>query len=288
MRKKKYTKEFLISELHRFVKEFGHVPNGREIDNTTGYVSCSTFVRTFGSWKNALISAKLDPQHPIHRETVYSEDFLISELYRFIDEYHRIPKYEEIGPSIGFPSSSTYERRFGSWNSALKFAGIEINREALYTKEFLISELHRFVIEFGFIPLFDELNMASGYPSTGPYRSQFGSWNNALIAADLKLNKESSYTKETLISELHRFVDEFGQIPKIEIPSFDFLKPTRPELVEIPTELVAALKTMAINMSKMDGYISQLEIYCKNVNDYIAQLQIILTTKSDNKYIQRK
>ena len=78
------------------------------------------------------------------------------------------------------------------------------------------------------------------------------------------------------------------QISQIEIPSFDLLKPTRPELVEIPTELVAALKTMAINMSKMDGYISQLEIYCKNVNDYIAQLQIILTTKSDNKYIQRK
>jgi hypothetical protein len=48
---------------------------------------------------------------------------------------------------------------------------------------------------------------------------------------------------------------------QIKIPDFSIVKPTRPELVEIPADTSAALKAMAINMSKMDAYILQLEIF---------------------------
>ncbi|MFA5544665.1 MAG: hypothetical protein WDA14_03350 [Sphaerochaetaceae bacterium] len=48
---------------------------------------------------------------------------------------------------------------------------------------------------------------------------------------------------------------------QIKIPDFSIIKPTRPELVEIPTDTSAALKAMAINMSKMDGYFRQLEMF---------------------------
>ena len=48
---------------------------------------------------------------------------------------------------------------------------------------------------------------------------------------------------------------------QIKIPDLSIAKPTRPELVEIPSDTSAALKAMAINMSKMDGYIRQLEMF---------------------------
>ena len=55
---------------------------------------------------------------------------------------------------------------------------------------------------------------------------------------------------------------------QIKIPDFSMVKPTRPELVEIPTDTSAALKAMAINMSKMDGYIRQLEMYLKTLESF--------------------
>src|SRR5690554_6778083 len=56
---------------------------------------------------------------------------------------------------------------------------------------------------------------------------------------------------------------------QIKIPDFSMVKPTRPELVEIPTDTSTALKAMAINMSKMDGYIRQLEMFVEYRDFYI-------------------
>lgn len=54
-----------------------------------------------------------------------------------------------------------------------------------------------------------------------------------------------------------------NQTQQIEIPDFSIVKPNRPELVKIPSDSSAALKAMTINISKMDGYIRQLERFIK-------------------------
>ena len=69
---------------------------------------------------------------------------------------------------------------------------------------------------------------------------------------------------------------------QIKIPDFSMVKPARPELVEIPSDTSAALKAMAINMSKMDAYIKQLEMYVEYQSLYmgaINQLQFKLFQK---------
>ena len=58
----------------------------------------------------------------------------------------------------------------------------------IYNKEFLISELHRFVVENGKNPKQIEMQRKFGYPSYKTYGNYFGSWNNALIKAGLELN----------------------------------------------------------------------------------------------------
>lgn len=66
-----------------------------------------------------------------------------------------------------------------------------------------------------------------------------------------------------------------SQSQQIKIPDFSIVKPTRPELVEIPTDSSAALKAMAINLSKMDGYIRQLEMFMDYQSSLIHSISVI-------------
>jgi hypothetical protein len=50
----KYTDEFLINELHRWVKDNGKVPTTDAWDASSGYPSRLTYQRRFGSWGTVL------------------------------------------------------------------------------------------------------------------------------------------------------------------------------------------------------------------------------------------
>jgi len=54
----------------------------------------------------------------------YSNEFLISELQRFVEENERPPTKREFDTANGYPSLSVYKKRFGSWGAALVAAGI--------------------------------------------------------------------------------------------------------------------------------------------------------------------
>lgn len=61
-------------------------------------------------------------------------------------------------------------------------------RKKIYTDEFLISELQRFVSENDRVPKFGDMLVKNGYPSTFAYINHFKTWNKALETADLSLN----------------------------------------------------------------------------------------------------
>lgn len=54
-----YTKEFLISELHRFVKENGKNPTARDMTVENGYLSTYSFYKYFKTFNEALIESGL-------------------------------------------------------------------------------------------------------------------------------------------------------------------------------------------------------------------------------------
>ena len=56
-------------------------------------------------------------------------------------------------------------------------------------KEFLIEELQRFVRENERNPKMSDMKAKKGYPCYQTYVNYFGSWNNALITAGLKINE---------------------------------------------------------------------------------------------------
>jgi len=57
-----------------------------------------------------------------------------------------------------------------------------------YNKKFLISKLHRFIKENGRVPKMYDMQ-GYNYPSYATYFTYFGSWNNALLEAGLKINR---------------------------------------------------------------------------------------------------
>lgn len=67
---KKYTDEFLISELQRFHRENGRVPTSRDMTPKSGYPTFGTYQYYFGAWNNALEAADLDKNQIHHIETL--------------------------------------------------------------------------------------------------------------------------------------------------------------------------------------------------------------------------
>lgn len=58
----------------------------------------------------------------------YTDEELIAELHRFVEENGRVPEARDMNNSNGYPSESTFTLRFNNWNNALKIAGLPINR----------------------------------------------------------------------------------------------------------------------------------------------------------------
>ena len=64
-------RDFLLRELHRFVKENGRNPGYNDLRNYNGYPSNSAYTRVFGNVKNALVIAGLS------KDYIENEEFLL-------------------------------------------------------------------------------------------------------------------------------------------------------------------------------------------------------------------
>lgn len=78
---------------------------------------------------------------------------------------------------------SFFYSNFGSWNNALKAAGLEISS---HPKNISTEELFENIEEvweaLGGQPTYSEMNTSLSKFSTKPYENRFGSWRNALVA----------------------------------------------------------------------------------------------------------
>lgn len=114
--------DFLIGEIYRYIKEYGVIPTGDDMDANEDYPSRHYFRKMFGNWNNALRAADLPVRH-VHQ---YEDSFLESEFHRFVKENSRVPCISDFNNSE-YPSFWCYQNRFGSWNQAVVHYGYEPN-----------------------------------------------------------------------------------------------------------------------------------------------------------------
>lgn len=121
-RRRDLTDAELISELHRLRDYLKRTPRASDMLEEGEY-AVSSYVNRFGSWNRTLESAGYDPN------LVYSADRvdLLNELDRLYRELRRVPSKSHMA-ELGQFATRTYQSEFGSWNEAIRAAGMEPNQ----------------------------------------------------------------------------------------------------------------------------------------------------------------
>lgn len=195
----------LIEKLVRFADELGGTPSKPEM-NRQGPFSANTYIREFESWNQAIEQAGLQT----NVEQNVSENKLIKEIKRLAEE-DRAPSRRDMDHHGEF-ASSTYSREFGSWNEAIREAGLEINKLDKIPREKLLSEITRLADDLDSTPSIYEMNEYGRYGYRA-YRNEFGSWNNAVNEAGLDTNANYNISKKKLKNEIQSLADQLNRAP---------------------------------------------------------------------------
>ena len=197
-----YDNESMVAEIKRVARL---VPEGIKLTqaefNRHSKVSSSTTRRHFGGWQNALRSAGL--AHRYSERTVSSkmkahvarqmrDEQLVAELRRVAamieSENLTIPQFNEHSEI----AASALCRRLGSWNKALKVAGLRpVNMGRRYTEDEYFENLLIVWTHFGRQPRYAEMNMAPSAIPSKAYESRWGGWKKALLAFINRVNQDS-------------------------------------------------------------------------------------------------
>lgn len=121
------TRNSILSEVKEKYKN-GQAKNSEEFFNLNDTVTAATFYEYFDSWRDAVDELGVDMY------AHYTENDLLCEIQRFKEEYGYVSerkfKYDD-----DYPSSSTVSRKLGSWNEAVKKAGVKPNNPGEYGSE---------------------------------------------------------------------------------------------------------------------------------------------------------
>lgn len=130
--------KYLLDKLKEAANLFDHPIGRNDLNNlrktTKSFPSPSTFETHFGSWNKAksLAGLCLIPKHESGRggRKKYAEQWLLEKLHEakaFLGRDLRRNDMKDLCKlKIGFPNSTVYENRFGSWNKALIIAGLPV------------------------------------------------------------------------------------------------------------------------------------------------------------------
>lgn len=147
---------------------------------------------------------------------LYSDEDLLDRLREFASELGHPPSQNEMTDS-GPHAAGTYANRFGSWNKALKTAGLETGANKpdgrpLTPEKDLLSDLRSVAEITGSAPS-ERTYRNHGEYAVKTYCNRFGGWNPALQAAGLEPNVEMNLSEKTLITALQEFAEELGRPP---------------------------------------------------------------------------
>lgn len=181
---KQYTREFLISEIFRFVDQYGKPPKRRDMCTKLGFPVYTHYYTEFGSWSNALRFAGLK----VTNNYQYTDEELVNNLLQYYENNNKIPTVQDIKKSNNRISYYHYKNRYGSFITALEAAGLK-PRFKYYTDQELIQILQNLYKTLGFTPTIEYIDTIDNLPSSTTFEAHFGNYNNALKEAGLPINK---------------------------------------------------------------------------------------------------
>jgi hypothetical protein len=202
----------LLTEIKHLAKTLEKTPSIKEMDEAGKY-SGTTYRDRFGTWNEAILAAGLELNTG---NTELSDATLIENMRDFALALDRTPTQEamtEEGPH----APSTYVNHFGTWNEAVRKAGLEPNTQGSKpSDQELIDELERVTTKLGKIPAQREFERESEM-SISAYYNHFETWKAAIETSGLKEQYDSTsdfhISTEDLIAELKLLESTLDQAP---------------------------------------------------------------------------
>lgn len=222
-----YDEASIIAEIHRVANL---VPTPLEL--TTGRfdehskVSSSAVRRRFGGWHKALhaagfadrysgrtVSAKMKVQ-PARNMT---DQQLIAELQRVALQLKSDVLTQPDFNSSSEISSSAVSRRLGSWNKALRAAGLKpVNMGRRYTEEDYFENLLTVWTHLGRQPKYAEMDSPPSTITSGGYEKRWGSWTKALVAFIERMNSVPDPYQQAPMPVKREVAEAPHQVPRLE------------------------------------------------------------------------
>ena len=111
-----------------------------------------------------------------------SDRDIIADMQRVASEHGAGVLPSRLYQSVGKYSAITASKRFGSWNAALRAAGLRVLNEIGVSDEELFANIERVWLALGRQPRKRELVRPLSRYSERPYAQRFGSWRQSLEA----------------------------------------------------------------------------------------------------------
>jgi hypothetical protein len=183
----------IIGALRAWADEHGRSPTPSEwVASGANHPVGATLRAHLGDWNGALARAGLEPPAPYINRKPWDELDTIQALRVWSETHGRPPwsmEWDHAQPE--HPCSNTVRERFGSWQSALAAAGLEVpprraRAQRRWSRQEIVAALADWSKANGRAPRWTEWKQAGpGYPCSGTVRNRFGSWGQALAEASL-------------------------------------------------------------------------------------------------------
>lgn len=127
-RTKKYSRQQMIEKLQELEKEKGKIPEEKDLVNNPKYPSFGTYINEFVTWNNALIEAGFEPNKRGY-DAYHTKETCIKDIQQWTNKHNGIPPIStDFNDNPKYPSRSTIQKLFGTWNNAIIAAGFKPNK----------------------------------------------------------------------------------------------------------------------------------------------------------------
>lgn len=252
-----YDKDYLLECLLDYYKKYDKVPTIRGMKGK-GYPTVHPYIVNFGSFKNALVEAKLFE----HREDkhqfceVYTDEQLIRSLKEYMRDKETIPTYEIMNKELK-PSLSTFLYRFNSLENMFRQIGLSLEDNKLTKinsmKEDMIKKYQDLHNQLERVPSAQDVDEASSrgecYGSK-TYSTYFGGITEVQKICGYKLSRRYAYSKQELIEDILFMEKEMGRVPsQLHVKLFNCISPLSAFINEFGT-WTEALKASGLKPTK--------------------------------------
>lgn len=133
------------------------------------------------------------------------KEYYLKLIKDFYIEKGVVPRVKDIA------ESSKIRRLFGTWNNAIESAGL-VSKKTSYTDKEILDVLVAFYTKNNKTPRQCDITT----PSSVTIINRFGTWNNALIKANIPIEYNIKRTDEQLLESIVNFYNKNGRVPTVK------------------------------------------------------------------------